>query len=320
MLAQETSASPYTPWFESYTIGIREEVDALLSEASTPTGNIVCWGDSLTYGTGATAGNTYPEKLATLTGKVVHSCGFPGDTSIEIAGMQGANPMVVAPVTIPASGSVNVTIYDAARSEDYPFRFPSIDAAAGVNPVEIGGVKGNLDLSASSNTDSRVFSFARLEAGDAVSLTWYTPIITNCSDARKADIQVIFIGTNGGWNSSIEVLMNQIACMAENQNTEIKKYIVVGLTTGTASSRSEMETKMLMKFGKHYVNARDYLSQQAIYDEGITPTEQDTTDMSEGKVPTSLRNTNDATHLNDYGYDALAKLIYKQGKALGYWS
>lgn len=318
MLAKESTPSPYVPWFAPYTVGIREEVDYLLEESVPSSGNIVCWGDSLTYGSGSTAGNTYPEKLAALTGKTVYSCGFPGDTSLEIAGMQGAIPMLVAPVTIPASGSVNVTIYDAEKSADYPFRFPSIDAAAGVNPVEIGGIKGNLDLSAGSNVDNRIFAFTRSEEGDAKVLTWYEPLITTCSKERNTDIQVIFIGTNGGWNSNNDTLIKQIACMVENQGMGIKKYLVVGLTTGTTSTRNDLESKMINTFGRHFVNARAYLSAQAIYDEGVTPTEQDTTDMSEGKVPTSLRS--DATHLNDKGYDALANIIYKAGKVLNYWT
>ena len=92
---------------------------------------------------------------------------------------------------------------------------------------------------------------------------------------------------------------------------------MLGLSTGTSSTRTPYEKKMMNAFGKHFVNVRSYLSARAIYDEGITPTTDDLAEMAEGKVPTSLRS--DATHLNDNGYHALATLIYWQGKSLGYW-
>jgi acyl-CoA thioesterase I len=47
-----------------------------------PTGRtIVCFGDSLTYGTGAAKGMDYPSQLAGLTGRPVVNLGVPGDTT-----------------------------------------------------------------------------------------------------------------------------------------------------------------------------------------------------------------------------------------------
>jgi len=42
---------------------------------------IVCFGDSLTAGTGAPAGQTYPDHLARLVGRPVVNAGVPGDTT-----------------------------------------------------------------------------------------------------------------------------------------------------------------------------------------------------------------------------------------------
>lgn len=310
MLEEGTSISPtYIPYFEPYTYASALEQGA----------DIVCWGDSLTYGTGKTSDSkSYPAVLSKKTGRKVRACAFPGDTSIEIVGMQGAAPMMVkAPFTIPASGSVTIDIYDALLSADTPFRFPSIDATADVNPVTIGGIKGNLDLSASSNPDSRTFTFTRLEDGEAKSFTWWEPLATNCSKERKTDIAVIWVGTNGGWDGDNQTLVRQIKQMSEYISAVDKKYIVIGLTTGTTQTRSALEALLTNTFGGHFVNARAYMSEQAIYDQNITPTENDLTQMSEGRVPESLRY--DATHLNDKGYDAIATLVYNRGKSLGYW-
>jgi lysophospholipase L1-like esterase len=44
---------------------------------------IVCFGDSLTYGTGATKGMDYPSQLSKLIGLEVINAGVPGDTTAK---------------------------------------------------------------------------------------------------------------------------------------------------------------------------------------------------------------------------------------------
>lgn len=49
---------------------------------STPRGdNLICFGDSLTAGTGAAPGASYPDHLARLAGRPVINAGVPGDTT-----------------------------------------------------------------------------------------------------------------------------------------------------------------------------------------------------------------------------------------------
>src|ERR1051325_9724155 len=48
------------------------------------TDRIVCWGDSLTAGTGASKGNEYPSQLSRLTGRPVVNTGIGGETSTQI--------------------------------------------------------------------------------------------------------------------------------------------------------------------------------------------------------------------------------------------
>ena len=297
----------YTPYF------------TIIDNYPHNTEDIVCWGDSLTYGTGATAGNTYPEVLASLTGKTVHSCGFPGDTSKEIAGYQGSMPLIIDPVTIPASGSVNVDVYTYDHaSDDTPFRFPSIDAP-NINPVVIAGIKGNLDLTAATNPSGRTFSFTRSEAGSAKTLIDYTEIITSGSVDRKKDISIIWIGANGGW-STRQDLIDQINNVIKFQDVVGPKYIVVGLSAGVAAATAEiLEKEMELAFGIHYVNMRSYLIRCGLSENGITPTAQDLQDIADGKVPSSLK-ISDGVHYNDYGYNSVAHAIYRKGQTLGYWS
>jgi len=285
------------------------------------TEDIVCWGDSLTYGTGSTSGHTYPEDLAQKTGKTVYRRGFPGDNSAEIAGYQGAIPLVVAPVTIPASGSVNVDLYDYTRDETtVPLKFPNFTLDF-LNPVTIGGVEGNLSISTTQpNYTDRTYTFTRTESGNKIHLYGYTPVITKCSKERRKDIAVIWVGTNGGWANDPDVLVKQVETMIKFQDVAVNKYIVLGLATGLQPTVAKnVEDVMLLAFGNHFVNVREYLIYYGLTENGITPTTEDTQRISEGKVPTSLI-TSDLTHLNDYGYNSVANAVYKQGKILGYWN
>ncbi len=43
--------------------------------------NIICFGDSLTYGTGAAPGKSYPAQLSEMIGQPVINSGIPGDTT-----------------------------------------------------------------------------------------------------------------------------------------------------------------------------------------------------------------------------------------------
>lgn len=52
------------------------------TEAPLPPGvSVLALGDSVTYGTGAAAGEDFPSRLAALSGWVIHNHGVPGDTS-----------------------------------------------------------------------------------------------------------------------------------------------------------------------------------------------------------------------------------------------
>jgi acyl-CoA thioesterase-1 len=65
-----------------------------------PTGEtIICFGDSLTYGTGAVKGMDYPSQLSRLTGIEIVNAGVPGDTTAtalnRIDEIIGMNPRIV---------------------------------------------------------------------------------------------------------------------------------------------------------------------------------------------------------------------------------
>ncbi|MBI9085411.1 MAG: arylesterase [Desulfobacterales bacterium] len=65
-------------------IGIRWSRPAAPITNAEPAGeNIICFGDSLTYGTGAPDGMDYPSQLSALIEKPVINTGVPGDTTAQ---------------------------------------------------------------------------------------------------------------------------------------------------------------------------------------------------------------------------------------------
>lgn len=91
--------------------------------------------------------------------------------------------------------------------------------------------------------------------------------------------------------------------------------MILGLTTGTAAERKELEEKMEAQWGERYINLREILSSSRVYSFQVTVLDFDKKQMQEGRVPSCLRN--DDVHLNGAGYRAVAEVIYERLKKLG---
>lgn len=293
----DSATAPYT--------GYLNMTDVLTNDR-----NIICIGDSLTWGSGGSGSDPgYRQDLQQLTGKIVERFALPGAPSNEIAGAIGGMPLWVEPVTIPASGSVQITLTVYNNATLAPFLFPSIDSLS-VNPVWIDGIEGTLDLSGESN-HSKVFTFTRKTAGTSHKTYIRTPLRT-AGATRLNSIPVIWIGTNQGY-SDTQDLVDQIRSIVNVCNHD--QYIVIGLTVRYSEDR---ERDMLNAFGNHYIDMLYALTTGGLEMEGITATAQDLIDIENHVVPTSLRS--DSTHLNQKGYHAVAKIIYQRGIMLQYWN
>jgi acyl-CoA thioesterase-1 len=65
---------------------------------SIPSGeNIICFGDSLTYGTGASAEMDYPSQLSKMIGREVINAGIPGDTTKDALERLKADVLLKSP-------------------------------------------------------------------------------------------------------------------------------------------------------------------------------------------------------------------------------
>ena len=141
-----------------------------------------------------------------------------------------------------------------------------------------------------------------------------TPIITDNSLKLRNAVYIIFMGQNGGFDLNSE-LPKQHKYIIDYMTSANKEYVIIGLTTQTAEYRGAYDKLMFSEFGRRFINTREYISAYGLNDLSLTPTDEDTTAMSEGRIPPQLMA--DSVHLNANGYTVLANLVYKRLKEFG---
>ena len=279
---------------------------------------LVLWGDSLTAGLGGD-GVTYPRVLQTLLHKNVHSdipvinLGVVGEPASTIVGRAGGMPFVVGAFNIPEqSAKVPIQLRTANGSPAEALRLGD----GGLNPVRIMDIEGIISIEQQSPTSGAYsYYFERIEPGDAVSVPNGTEVVSSASQAYKNYVPIVFIGENGGFGTNQE-LIEQIQSIVE-KSTSHGKYLVLGLTTGTADSRIALESLMESSFGDRFVNLRELISTNGLKMANITPTSEDLIAMESGSIPPSL--LYDDFHLNGKGYDVMGQLVFERMEKLGYF-
>ena len=106
-----------------------------------PAGKIVCFGDSLTSGVGATPGQTYPDRLAKMLARPVINAGRSGDTTQSAAQRLQTDVLSHAPHTVILALGANDLLRGISR--DVAFRnlkamIQEIQASGAI--VVVGGV------------------------------------------------------------------------------------------------------------------------------------------------------------------------------------
>ena len=148
---------------------------------------------------------------------------------------------------------------------------------------------------------------------------------------QEEDILVIQMGDNGGWRN-IDELIGQYETLIREAGTE--RYIIISSTDdpddfqqiwgythrNIGLNDTRYEAKYREAFGDHLLMGRKYLIEHGLEINGLSETEEDRIRAEKGNISLQLRNPEiDNTHLNEYGYTALAYGVYDTGKALGYW-
>lgn len=278
---------------------------------STVSEPIVFFGDSLTHGATTSYNDSYPKQFSDLSGLEIKNFGVGGEDVPTIMGRQGSQPFIVQPFTIPSDTSaVEVEIVGNQGFTVAPLKV-SPNADKGLNPCYINGIEGTL----TRDTASGMYYFARTTSGTEVEVNRPTTIITNASVNFRDNPTVIWMGQNGGYNSDDTMLVDDFV-VALNY-CKSKKVLIMAPFDGYGSSRANIEKLLTQRFGRKFINVRDYLVKYGLSDLNITPTDEDNADLENDRVPNSLRT--DATHLTTEAYGIVARLVYERGQELGYW-
>ena len=265
---------------------------------------IACWGDSITFGQGYSdeaqltnggqimdiSGWTYPDTLQYYTGMDVYNLGVSGETSYEIAAREGGLTMFVAKnVTVKAGKSVEISIVDADGNS---VMLDNFNGYGGDNNQAENLVYINDQLFQLEKRNEKLYikTYGSTQKG-SVKLKKGMQVVTQAAHDVNADILVLQMGSNGGWDSYDE-LVAQYQAMIEKSGTQC--YIIIGDTDNpTEAYDSEQyesdievgtkdnvwETALREAFGEHFINMRTFMIEQGLETAGLEPTEQDLDDL-----------------------------------------
>lgn len=309
-----------------------------------PAQSISCWGDSLTQGErsenidsviavderfASYSDISYSEVLAELSGKSVRNFGCGGDNATSIACRQGSLDMLIGTeFTIPADATTVEIDLDAENGIFINTLFQGTQNA-NLNPVIINGVEGTLSAVRHDDFNQLTegtfhYTFTRSTAGEAVTVPANTKVIPASvregqNGYAKKDIVVIFAGTNGGYNNSMDTLLGIIDGMIENLEYEDKEYVIVCYPHFGLSSAIQRGEAFEAKYGNRVVNLTELFrtDAEATFEKyGFTLTETDQADLAAGNLPTSLL-ISDGLHFNAVGNYILGCEIYETMLELG---
>jgi len=278
---------------------------------------IIAWGDSLTAGAGG-EGTSYPQVLQALIDKNIYdipviNMGVGGEDTNTILGRAGSILYETDGFTIPEDTSkIEIEFKSSNGTPVGPLR----QGDKGLNPVTINDVTGTVSIEQDSNTsDNYSYFFNRSNSGDSVKVKKGTSIYPDSYFKYENYIPVVFIGQNGGFENN-EDLIDQINSLLKMEKVN-KKFLVLGLTTGSEESRSNLERTMESEFGNKYINLREYISKNGLKLMDLNTTEEDKEAMEIGAVPPSL--LSDKVHFNSYGYQVIGKVVYDRMVELKYF-
>lgn len=276
--------------------------------------NVICWGDSLTEGIGADF-TDYPKELSKLIEtkqavkvNVVNE-GISGESSISIAVRAGGIPIYT-------TDKVEYSFLEDEKvvnflTEDRQIAEPWHDPKWNDVQVEIAGIRGKLFFS----SEEYSYFFKRNNQFEKSVIPENSQIEIIGVERYKDYIPVIFIGQNGIYKDAYDLITQQKSIITKEQE-EMGRYLILGLTYGSYEDNYDMEEVMALEYGRNYINLREFLCEYVKNDSQIALSDEDIVLVEAGTVPGILRNEDDMVHLNDKGYELVARAVYERMEEL----
>lgn len=317
----------------------RQSLDGGLNAEDTKrmfeTLDVVCWGDSLTEGIGGNGTNypkvleknirEYVEKLILESGQSsenqkllfaeaekvkVYNEGISGESSLSIAARAGG-------VLLKTTEELHFGWLDKKKeisflTEDGRVAEPWHSDELGPADVTVNGIDGKLRF---NNKEYRYY-FQRDGWGMKENIPSGTTIMVLGPERYQDAFTVIFMGQNGGYTDFADLIAQQKSMIPQNILEE-RRFLILGLTSGTREERKQLEDAMEEAFGENYVNLREALSGERVAEYVTELSQEDYQSMEKGEVPQALRAPQDMVHLNEHGYEMIGDIVFERMQKMG---
>ncbi|MCD8238694.1 MAG: hypothetical protein LUC92_05100 [Clostridiales bacterium] len=260
------------------------------------------YGDSGIVGE-SSGGYTMPSLLSlNFLDRYIYIMGNEGEIPEIVAARQGGAPMYAKPFTIPSETEpAEVKLYNEYAQNIVPI----LTNSGGLNPCTIEGIEGTISV----GEDGKTY-FTRTEPGEALSVLQDSQVTTRAMENRRGDIVVVFFqDLPEGYSSQqyVDILLK----MRSYQRLLVNQkcfYVIGPVLNNDSESSAELEDLLEENFGAYFINARDYLCNEAAEKYNITiRDEEDINDMANGKVCSVFLNRDG--NLNLYGIYAIADFL-----------
>ena len=274
--------------------------------SALPLDSIVCWGDSLTAGSGG-GGGGYVTKLGSAAGVAVKNEGIGGQNSSYIAARAGGKVMTVEAELDSIPGAVAEVVLTSVNQKalsNQGWQFI---------PGTINGVSG---VMARQADDSLVFT--RDEAGTAIDTTGGVVFAPNVGDEDQRHM-CIWVGRNNTTNT--QTVLDDVAGIVATIKNKARRFVVLAVINGGAEYTGttkhteivvNINTALQAAYPNNFVDVRQPLVDG--YDVNI---QTDVDDFNGDTVPGSLRT--DGVHLTTPGYQIVADTVFNFMKNKGWF-
>ncbi len=246
--------------------------------------------------------------------------GIAGASTDTLLSVDGAYDIVTTEaITVPA-GTESVAIkFRSGRGDliDPLCSKANRQIAVYLTPDD-GEVKVLGTLSVRTTSNPVEYQFTRETAAEEPTvLPAGSKIVTRRSLENRDLFPIVWMGMNGGYDTVEELIEQHIALLSDKPLYAEGYYLVIGLLDSTPAEEAAFEAA----FGDHYLNARAFLNQLGLSNEGLKP--EDRTAVENGEVPLYLRDKYDAArapfYLNRDGYAAIGREAFRMIDATGYF-
>lgn len=278
--------------------------DGTIQPSGADMAQVTVWGSS-------TPNNLIPFIKTALSGfgVTVNDMAQGGEFIQHAAARMGAVRAIINPVTIPASGQVNVTS-------------PNMPSSGNLLPIPgtLAGVPGTLGSVYSS------LHFTRATSGDPVVIAEPTEFIPTAGPTMRDHVSILGAGKNNILSSgSAPLVIDYTDKMFDYLTPMHPRVLVLGMhsNTGTTNPADHewavtVNNHLRSRFGPLFIDLRQIVTSPDIWTQiGITPTQTDLDEQAAGNMPPSLGADN--AHFNPTMNTFVAGLIRDRMVSLGWY-